>query len=111
MLVIDYFFKTPSDKGNGFLTLSELTAALRGGKRVDIHRLATDSVKLSRRFKTIVSPRHEPAVYLHGVPARDVETVLAALSGDAHDVSKVQWFDGSSFHNFIADPNEFARSY
>lgn len=37
--------------------------------------------------------------WVHGIPARSLEQVAQYLSGDDHDKSKVQVFDGETFHN------------
>lgn len=40
--------------------------------------------------------------WVHGTPARSLDQVLDFLDGDAHDVSKVQWFNGEKFFDFIS---------
>lgn len=44
-----------------------------------------------------------PGIYLHGVPARDLEHVVSYLTGDAHDRSKVEFFDGERFLSLNPD--------
>ena len=39
------------------------------------------------------------SLWVHGMPARDLAQVEDFLNGDAHDQSKVQWFDGNRFHD------------
>ena len=46
---------------------------------------------------------NEPGFWIHGSPARDLEQVESYLRGDAHDRSKVQWFDGQGFHPVVLD--------
>lgn len=109
MLVLDYYFQSPIDKTDNWLTLDELVGFLTQGKQVELRYLDTDGVKMKVKFRSKRTGKHNPDMYIHGVPAENVEQVLSYLSGDAHDVSKVQWFDGERFHNFVKDPNEFAR--
>lgn len=47
--------------------------------------------------------------WVHGMRARDLAEVESFLTGDAHDKSKVQWFDGKKFHTLI-DIVENART-
>lgn len=49
-----------------------------------------------------------PGFWVHGLSTDSLETVLSHLDGDAHDVSKVQWFNGSDFFDIASDPNAFA---
>ena len=47
-------------------------------------------------------PRYqEPSIWVHGCRARDLKQVESYLSGDAHDQSKVQWYDGNQFHDLV----------
>lgn len=39
----------------------------------------------------------DPWVWVHGAPARSLKQVVDYLSGDAHDRSKVEFFDGYKF--------------
>lgn len=39
-------------------------------------------------------------VFVHDFPATNITQVVDALTGDAHDRSKVQWFDGTNFVSF-----------
>lgn len=48
-----------------------------------------------------LKPIRSPQIWLHGQPARTLEEVIKYLSGDAHDRSKVQFFDGKEFHDLI----------
>jgi hypothetical protein len=41
---------------------------------------------------------HE-GIWVHGAPAHDLGQVNGYLTGDAHDQSKVEWFDGETFWN------------
>ena len=112
MLNLHYYFQAPSVKDNNFLLLSEVVDVLASGKAVEVRHIKNDVVAATIKFR---KPRlgaktfGKPAFFVHGMPARNVEQVLDFLSGNAHDVSKVQFFDGTRFHNFIKEPNEFAR--
>lgn len=48
-------------------------------------------------------PVAAPGIWVHGAPARDLEQVESYLSGDAHDRSKVEWFDGSRFRPLVIE--------
>lgn len=50
----------------------------------------------------------DPGFWVHGSPAYSLDQVLDFLNGDAHDVSKVQWFNGHHFFSLVSDPNRFA---
>lgn len=43
----------------------------------------------------------EPGIWVHDSRARSLEQVESYLSGDAHDQSKVQWYDGDRFHDLV----------
>ena len=47
--------------------------------------------------------------WVHGYPAHSLEQVVSFLTGDAHDQSKVQWYDGKRFHSigFKDFPTDF----
>lgn len=50
----------------------------------------------------------DPGFWVHGSPAYSLDQVLDFLNGDAHDVSKVQWFNGHRFFSLVINPNRFA---
>jgi hypothetical protein len=53
---------------------------------------------------TTTDPQRDPnpTIWLHGLPARDLDQVRAYLNGDAHDQSKVQVLVNGHFYN-LAD--------
>lgn len=42
-----------------------------------------------------------PGIWVHGTPATSLEQVESYLKGDAHDRSKVQWFNGIRFFDLV----------
>jgi hypothetical protein len=48
--------------------------------------------------------------WVHGSPARSFEQVAEYLTGDAHDRSKVQVYDGKHFHSVIVWGEAVARN-
>lgn len=80
--------------------MSELVSRLGAGEKVVLRNLAGDVVH-NVKFPAVKPGKLRPEILVHGMRARNVEQVMSYLSGDAHDQSKVQWFDGNKFHNFI----------
>ena len=91
--------------------LDSVNAVLGTGARV--HILEDEDKTRGKELLAFPRPKDKtfgaPGFWVHGLSTDSLETVLSYLDGDAHDVSKVQWFNGSTFFDIASDPNAFAR--
>lgn len=89
--------------------LGSVVHALESGDELKLR--SHDGVMVVRevvRFPVNEGTRYGDAgFWVHGSPARSLDEVLEFLNGDAHDVSKVQWFNGNRFFDLVRDPNGF----
>ena len=79
--------------------LTYLEAALADG--VQLLVTADGENILTTRFAKVKNPSFPPHIILHGMNARNLDQVASYVSGDAHDRSKVQWFDGNRWHDWF----------
>lgn len=88
-----------------------VSSLMEAGKSMDLYATETPKrLRVAVRFPRASGKRFgEAGFWLHGTPARSLDEVLDYLDGDAHDVSKVQWFNGSEFFDLVPDPNMFAH--
>ena len=98
MLTVDRFF-SPVFSAEMISDLSDLTQRLAAGEKILVRGL-DNAVVSEVKFPKAKLGKLKPEVLVHGMRARDIEQVMSYLSGDAHDRSKIQWFNGVKFYNF-----------
>lgn len=84
------------DSMNIITTLPQLEAALTDGSTVHVMDDTLNLIK-SVRFPKKAETNGKTKVYLHGGYARDLAQVVSYINGDAHDRSKIEFFDGAGF--------------
>lgn len=75
---------------------ANLAGALSEGRPVDIVN-SDDETIVTMQFRPAQNVHGSAGFWVHGTPVHSISQVLDFLDGDAHDVSKVQWFDGRAF--------------
>lgn len=65
---------------------------------VDYKNLAEMNDALAKHFYT---DAENAGIYINGAPARNLDHVESYLNGNAHDRSKITYFDGKKFHRII----------
>jgi len=88
------------------LTTEQVVDALLSGKAAVLRKEDGTEVRRFKFPKPTRAQIAQPAIIIHGAAEKSLDRVFPYITGDAHDRSKVQWFDGTRFRNFFADPNE-----
>jgi len=88
------------------LTTEQVVDALLNGKAAVLRKEDGTEVRRFKFPKPTRAQIAQPAIIIHGAAEKSLDRVFPYITGDAHDRSKVQWFDGTRFRNFFADPNE-----
>lgn len=83
-------------KKKKIVTLEALTAELGAGREVSVFSGGT--LVKTLKWSSRANGKHEKRVYVHGGYARNLEQVSQYVSGDAHDRSKIEFFDGLVLH-------------
>ena len=82
--------------------IASVTEQLAAGNRVLVVDETQGDLLIAKvQFKATGEQKTRKSIMTHGIPARDLDTLISYISGDAHDRSKVEWFDGQKFNSWF----------